>query len=379
MEELRVGVIGFGFIGKVHAYSYLSLPFYYSPPPCRVTLAGVATSRRESAEAALATHPFEFAVSDYRELIDRDDIHAISVCTPNDSHADILLRAIEKGKHIYCDKPLTKTAEEAARVVAALGGYEGVTQMTLHNRFFPATMRAKQLIAEGFVGTVTSFRGLYLHSGAADPNRPYSWRMSREKSGGGGLADLGAHALDLLQWLVGPMREVFCRTETVIKERPLPDGSGMGVVDVDDVAHLMLRAEGGAVGAVETSRVATGAANELRFEIHGDRGAIRFNLDEPNWLEVFDNTAAGDPCGGMKGFTRVQCLQKYPPPSAFPPPQHGLGWMRAHIASIHNFVDAVATRRPASPDLRDGARLQTLLDTAYASADEGAWKTVPTD
>lgn len=377
MDELRVGIVGFGFIGKVHAYGYLNMPLFYDPPPCRVRIVGIATSRPETAAKARALVPVEMVTTDYNELLARTDIDAIHVCTPNDTHADIVLKAMAAQKHIYCDKPLASSADEARCIVAAMKGYNGIHQMTLQYRFLPATLRARQLIEEGRIGRILSFRGAYLHAGYTDPNRPISWRLDAAKSGGGGLYDLGAHIVDLLQHLVGPFAAVCCTTETFVRQRPRADGSGMAPVEVDDLALLLVRTADGALGTVESSRIATGANDELRFEIHGDRGALRFNLMEPNWLDFYDNTVSDAPLGGTKGFTRIECVSRYPKPAGFPGPKFSIGWMRAHMHCLYNFVDAIVRGQPTHPDLRDGAQVQQVLDLAYTSSRSGKWMEIP--
>jgi len=376
-KELGIGIAGFGFIGKVHAYSYINLPIFYSPPPCRTRIVGVATSRPETAALVRDVIDVELATDDYLDLIDRTDIHAIHVCTPNDSHKEIILAAIRAGKHVYCDKPLALNASEADEIAAALEGYQGIHMMTLQNRFIPATLRAKQFVDEGLLGDVVSFRGAYLHAGYTDPNRPMSWRLDRAKAGGGALYDLGSHIADLLQHLVGPFAAVQAHTETFVKERPDPKTGQMCPVEVDDLALLTVKTVDGAVGTIEASRVATGTNDDLRFEIHGTQGAMRWSLMEPSYLEVYDATEPGEPIGGERGFKRIETVNRYPEPAGFPGPKTPYGWIRGHVAAIHHFVTGIVEERPVRPDLADGARLQRFMDTAYESAEKGGWVDVP--
>jgi len=377
---LGVGIAGFGFIGKVHAYCHLNMPFFYDPPPLRTRLVGVATSRPETAEKARRLLGFTFATTDLATLVARDDIHIIHCCLPNHMHKPLLLEAIRHGKHIYCDKPLAFNAAEADEILAAMEAYNyrGVHQMTFQNRFLPATLRARQLVEEGLLGRVLSFRGVYLHAGYVDPARPMSWRLDRKQGGGGALYDLGSHILDLLWWLLGDFANVSALTETFTRERPRRAGAReMVPVEVDDIALMMLRLKRGGVGTVETSRVATGTNDELRFEIHGTQGALRFNLMEPNWLEVYDQRAPEEPLGGRRGFTRIETVQRYPPPAAFPGPKFSPGWLRAHVACLHHFLSCIAEGKDARPSLRDGAYVQRVMDRAYESAAaQGRWMAV---
>ena len=223
--QLGVGMIGYGFMGKMHSYAYASLPFVYDPPPALVRLVGVCATSEASRSLAMERAGYEFATADYRELLDRPDIRIINVCTPNYLHKDQAIAAIRAGKHVYCDKPLALTAGEAEQM-AALARESGLTcQVTFQNRFCPAILRARQLVEEGFLGDVISFRAVYLHSGYTDPKRPISWRMQREKSGSGALGDLGSHAIDLIRYLTGDFVSVRASLRTLVKERPASAGS----------------------------------------------------------------------------------------------------------------------------------------------------------
>jgi len=374
MKRINVGLIGFGFIGKVHAYGYVNLPLFYDPPPVEAKLAGVCTSRPETAERAKALLGFDFCTTDFRRITENPAIDVVHICTPNACHRDELLSAIRHGKHIYCDKPLAASAEEADEIVSALSGYRGVNQMTLQNRFFPATLRAKELMSEGFVGDVLSFRACYLHAGSADPKAPLKWKLDKELAGGGVLYDLGSHVLDLVRHLVGEFDEVFCDTKIAFPDRPSAEDPSKRVrVESEDLALMMIRTRGGALGTVEATKIATGSQDELRFEIHGTKGALRFNGMEANYLEAYDATASGGPTGGRQGWQRIDTGQRYPKPAGFPGPKFTIGWIRSHMACLHNFLVGVAEGKPVQPDLREGARLQHIMDAGYESAKRRAW------
>jgi predicted dehydrogenase len=219
------------------------------------------------------------------------------------------------------------------------------------------------------LGRIYGFRGVYLHAGYLDPQRPITWRLDRNKGGGGALVDLGSHVIDLLRFLVGDFTEVTAQTETFIRERPLAkDPSKMAPVEVDDVVVMTVRTAGGAVGTVEASRFATGANDELRFEIHGEKGALRFNLEDPNFLEFYDQTAPGGAHGGSRGFTRIETVQRYEPPSAFPGPKFAIGWLRGHMHCLWSFLDAIARGVPPSPGYADGLAVERIISAAYQSA-----------
>jgi len=365
MQTFGVGIIGFGFMGRAHSYGHINLPLFCDPPPCRTRLVGVAASRPETARAAQEMLGFEVATTDWRELIERNDIGIIHVCTPNKFHREQVLAALAAGKHVYCDKPLCMNRAEANEIAAALPLARVAHQMALHNRFFPATMRAKKMMEDGFIGEVLSFRGAYLHSGSADPAAPLKWKLDPDVSGGGVLLDLGSHILDLVQHLVGPLQIVHSATRIAYPERPLPGEPGRTArVTAEDAVLMTVRISNGALAHIEASKISTGAVDELRFEIHGSRGAIRFNLMEPNLLWAYDMTLPA----AQRGWQALETLQNYPPPAAFPPGKVGLGWLRAHAACLHNFLAAVAEGRPAEPSLEVGVQLQHLMADAYEKA-----------
>jgi len=377
MKEFGVAVIGYGFIGKVHTYSYLNIPLLYDPAPARLRLVGVCTSRRETCEAAGRQAGFEQCTTDYRELLARPDVHLVSICTPNYLHREVLLDALAAGKHIYCDKPLAMNGDEADQVVRAAQGTGLTCQVTFNYRFIPAVMRARQLVAEGFLGRVNTFRFRYLHSGYTDPDRPLSWRMDLAKSGGGALMDLGSHAIDLLHYLLGPVARVNGLTRIFTPTRPVGAGSDERVpVHTDELAMAQVELLSGAVGTLEASRVATGTNDDLAFEIHGDRGALRFTLEAPDYLEAYDAGLPDSPLGGRRGWTRIETLQRYPAPAMLPPGRATTGWMRFHVASMHAFVSNAAAGLPGDPSFADGLAAHRVMDAIYASARTGTWTPV---
>ncbi len=374
MKLYNVGILGFGFIGKVHAYGYASLPFYYDPVPLRARITHVVTSRPQTAEGGRALLGADVAATDYRAVTENPEIDIVHVCTPNHLHKDALLSAVRHQKHVYCDKPLVATMGEAEEVRAALGDYRGTAQMTLQNRFFPATMRAKQLVEQGVLGQVLQFRVAYLHGGSADPAAPLKWKLSAA-AGGGVIADLASHLLDLVDWLIGPFGSVMAATHIAYPERPLPGDPAVRLkVDAEDGVVLLARMQSGALGTIEATKLASGTEDEVRFEIHGSRGAIRFNGTDPHHLEVHDATAADRPLGGSRGWNRIDAGHRYPAPATgFPSPKAAIGWIRCHVACLANFLQAVAEGRPTEPGLEQGIRVQHLMDCVGRSAALGRW------
>jgi len=378
MKTLGVGMLGFGFMGKTHAFGHATIPMFYDPPPVRTTLRVVCTSREETAQAARETGRFERWTTDPREVIEADDVDIVHICTPNRQHLPALAAAIRAGKHIYVDKPVTADLAEADRLAQMLAGYSGTAQVALQCRFFPATIRARQLVAEGFLGPVTHFRASYLHGGSVDPDRAVNWK-STAAAGGGAIRDLGPHILDLLWWLIGPFEAVHCVSRIWASERPSLDRPGRTLkIDVEDAAAMLLRCPDGAFGTVDVSKIATGTEDDLRFEIHGRHGAVRFDLMQPNYLEVYDGRLSGGEYGGRLGWQRIAAVQKYPAPGGkFLPPKAPIGWVRSHVHCLYCFLKAVAEGTEAHPSLAEGIHLQRVLEAARASAATGAWVDVP--
>jgi predicted dehydrogenase len=371
-RPLGVAILGFGFIGKVHAYAHLNIPLFYDPPPLRTRLVGVATSNEKSAAKAKNLLSFHIATTDQLSLINRDDVEIVHICTPNDLHCEALLAAIRANKHIYCDKPLTATAEEAETVAAALAGYKATGQMTFNYRFLPATMRAKQLVDEGRLGKISHFRGAYLHAGSVDRNRPLNWKADIAH-GGGVLNDLGSHIIDLLWHLLGPLQPMHAVTRVWTKERANAADPSHKIARVgEDFVMVTMQTADGAPGVIEASKIATGAEDELRFEIHGEKGALRFNLMEPNWLEFGDQTDPDAPLGGRRGWKRIATVGRYEKPGGFPSPKNTIGWERGHMHCVYSFLDAIARGRPAEPSLMHGVEMQRLLGRIATMAVEVA-------
>jgi predicted dehydrogenase len=373
MKSLGVGMIGYGGIGRVHALAYRAIPFHYGLPAETIRIVGVATTRPATAERAAREIGCEFWTDDYRELLARDDVDLVDCCIPNYKHEEVIIAAAEAGKHIYCEKPLAMSVGEGQRMVKAVEKAGVKNQITFNFRFFPAISRARQLVDAGFLGRLFSFRGRYYRSSYIDDNKPLSWRLRKEISGGGALFDLGSHVLDVIYYLLGDFDSVQATLDTLIKERPVAPGSTeKGLVDVDDIALMHVRMADNTLGLVEISRLGTGATNDLQIEIFGDKGAIRFNSADPSWLEIYDARDADQPLGGMRGFRKLETLQRHEgqksPDWSMPP-----GFVRSHAECQYQFLKAISEDRPASPTLADGLRVQEALEAALRSSAEGRW------
>lgn len=370
MKTIGIGVIGWGFMGRTHTHALLSLPLFYPGLDFRVELKCVCARHIENARRAAEDAGFERYTDDYRALLAMEDIDVVSVCTPNDAHEAMVIDALRAGKHVYVDKPLAVDEASAQRIAEAAKDAPGFTRMAFNNRYFPATLRAKELVEEGRLGEILSFEARYLHSGSIDPEKPAGWK---QRAGGGVLLDLGSHALDLVTWLTGYPRRVFCATRTLYPTRPAPGGGMAADITEDHVLALMELSNGG-LGTVEASKIATGSDDELTIEVRGAKGALRWNSMDPNYLDFYDNTLPEASYGGFKGFTRIEAVQRYPAPGGkFLPPKSSIGWERGHLHCYYTFLDAVAHHRRPENGVDEGAKLQSLMARLMESAKRGGW------
>ncbi|MDY3816827.1 MAG: Gfo/Idh/MocA family oxidoreductase [Candidatus Limiplasma sp.] len=374
MRELHAGVIGYGFMGKTHTHSYKTIPLYYSNLPFTVRLEGICDTTPHVAEEARDMQGYAYATTDPMQIINDPKIDVVSICTPNVFHKDLVLAALKAGKHVYCDKPLTANAAESREILDVLPNYpHQTTQVALQMRFYPAVMRAKQLIEEGRLGKIFLYQCDYLHSSGIDPNKPLSWKQNRSFGGGGVLLDLGAHAYDVMYYLLGEYQNVYTITDIVYPQRP--DGKGSIVnVEAEDTAITLAAMKSGCTGKILVSKVATGMMDELRFDIHGEKGALSFSTMNPGYLRFYDATRPEQPLGGEAGFTWIDCHQKYPEPGGhFPNPRFAIGFLRAHAGSMYNFLENVAAGRQSSPSFAESAYIQQVMESCYQSQAENRW------
>ncbi len=373
MKIYNVGMVGFGFIGKVHAYGHMNIPLYYDQQEFGSKITHVCTSRSQTAEKGAFQVGAKHAVTDFREITENPDIDIVDICTPNHLHYEPLLSAIKHNKHIYCDKPLTATLDEALKLKEALADYHAISQMTLQNRYFPITLRAKQMIDEGKLGEILEFRASYLHSGSADPSAPLKWKLSKE-AGGGVIADLGSHVLDLMNHLLGDFSELSAVTHIAYPERPsVEDPTKMVKVEAEDNMIVTVKLPNGAYGNITASKIATGNEDEMSFEIYGSKGALKMAPMDYHRLYWYDCSVVSKPIGGTRGWTAIDCGQRYDKPAGFPTPKAAMGWMRGHMHCLYTFLESVHRGSTSGPTLEDGIRLQQLLEKVRYSAINRSW------
>jgi len=395
-EPLGIGLVGAGFMGAAHSLAWREAPrvFQLGRAPRMVVL---AARNPATVSAAAQRWGWAEALTDWRQLLGRADIDVIDICTPGDTHAEIAVGALGAGKHVICEKPLANTVREAELMdaVARRAAGQGVRSMVAFNyRRAPALALARELVAEGRLGVLRHLRAVYLQDWLVDPDFPLTWRLQRDRAGSGALGDLGAHIVDLAQYLTGDRIEaVSALTETFVAERPLParagaDGpagqglaaeaspSGRGAVTVDDAAVFLGRLSRGAVATFEATRFAAGRKNALRIELNGSRGSLAFDLEAMNELYFYDYQEPSR----TGGFRRILVTEPdHPYISAWWPPGHGLGYDHTFTNEVADFVNALAAGRDPSPSFADGLAVQRVLQAVeHSAAHASAWTEVPT-
>jgi len=361
-------MIGYQFMGRAHANAWRQVGRFFELP-VEVELAVVCGRTKPDVEAAAAKLGFAEAATDWRAVVARKDVDAVDVCTPGDSHPAIAIAAAEAGKAVLCEKPLANTVADAERMRDA-ARRAGVVHMVCHNyRRAPAVALAKRLLEAGRLGRIHHWRGTYLQDWIVDPAFPRVWRLEKSRAGSGALGDIASHSVDLARHLVGEIREVSGLLETFVPERPLPEGSGMGKVDVDDAALALVRFENGAIGTIEGTRFAPGRKNFNRFEVNGSRGSLAFDLERMNELELYEET------GPESGFRTILATDaSHPYVAAWWPPGHALGYEHTFVHTMLDFVLAVADGKGAKPDFEDGLANQKVLDAIERSAASRRWE-----
>ena len=382
--SIGIGMVGYAFMGAAHSQAWRTVGRVFDLP---VNPKMIAVAGRDATRVAAAAHRFGWQSSepDWRRLLARDDIDLIDICTPGSSHAEIAIAALRAGKHVLCEKPLANSLAEAESMAreAAQAAARGVRSMVGFNyRRVPAVAFAKQLVADGRLGTIRHVRAVYLQDWIIDPEFPLVWRLQADMAGSGAIGDIGAHIVDLTQYMLGDaIRGVSALSETFIKERPLVGGdggglggsagSGRGRVTVDDAVIFVARFGGGALATFEATRFAAGRKNHLRVEINGDGGSLVFDLESLNELLFFDRSEDQR----TQGFRRILVTEpEHPYMHAWWPPGHLIGYEHSFTHEVHDLLVAIAERRAPEPSFEDGLNVQRVLDAvASSAANNAAW------
>jgi len=370
--EVGIGMLGYAFMGKAHTNAYKTLPYMIYPPPATPRLVAIAGRDEEAVKEAALRYGYEGYYTDWRKMLDDPRVQLFDNGGPNNLHAEPCIAAAEKGKHILCEKPMARSREEAMTMLDAVKK-AGVKHMVSFNyRFVPAIRQAYELIRSGALGEIYHFRAVYLQEWISDPDFPLVWRLDKKVAGSGALGDLGAHIIDLGRFLVGEPASVMALTKTFVKQRPLPGGSGVGKVDVDDAFEAVVEFDNGAVGTLEASRFSPGRKNYQVFEINGSKGSLRFDLERLNELEVYWKDA---PVKETQGFTDVLVTESYHPfYSYWWPHGHIIGWEHTFVHEIAHFLDAIVNNKEVAPygaTFEDGYRNAVICDAIVQSSLEG--------
>ncbi|MCD4687607.1 MAG: Gfo/Idh/MocA family oxidoreductase [Anaerolineae bacterium] len=369
--EIGIGMLGYAFMGKAHTNAFKKIPYMMYPPVAIPRLVAVCGRNEEAVSEAAKRYGYEGYYTDWRKMLEDDAIQVFDNGGPNDAHAEPSIAAAQAGKHVFCEKPLARTAEESKLMLDAVTK-AGVKHMVAFNyRFVPAIMQARKLIESGKLGRIYHWRAVYLQEWGMDPAMPTSWRFQKNIAGSGALGDLGAHIIDLARFLVGEPKKVMGMTQTWINERP--DGAG-GMVpsDVDDGFTALMEFEGGALGTVEASRFCQGRKNFNSFELNAENGSICFNLERLNELDVFWK---GDDPKETTGFHNVLISEGHHPYwENWWPHGHMLGWEHSFVHEFHHFFGAIVNDTPVAPygaTFEDGYRNAVICDAIVKSARGG--------
>lgn len=384
-RELGIGLIGYAFMGKAHSHAWRTAPSFFELP-LAPRLRALAGRDAEAARVVAEKFGWEHVETDWRALVARDDVDVVDVCTPGDTHAEIAVAALEAGKHVLCEKPLANSVAEAETMAdaAKAARARGVRSMVgFTYRRVPAIKLARSLVADGRLGEVRHVRAQYLQDWLIDPQAPLSWRLDKTRAGSGALGDIGAHIIDLTQYITGErIVGVSAILETFVKERPVAAsfgglagtaGEGTGPVTVDDAAIFLGRFSGGALATFEATRFATGRKNSIRIEINGSDGSLAFDFEDMNVLHLLQNSD-----GTVAGFRRILVTEpEHPYIAAWWPPGHVLGYEHGFTHQAVDFVTAIAQGRDPEPSFADGLNVQRVLSAVEESAaKDSVWSAV---
>ncbi len=371
-KKLGIGIIGFGNMGKAHLFSINSLSLFYENSDFSASVRALCTAHPKKAESIAQKYGIVAAYENEDALIEADDIDVVDICTPNIYHFETVKKAIAAGKHVLCEKPLCVTRDEAIELLELSKQAEQNGQIcgvVFNNRFLSPIVKAKELIENGRLGRILSFRAEYLHNSCLDLGKKAGWKQTKE-FGGGVLYDLGSHVIDLIYYLCGEFYSVFGTKQIAFSKRLGIDGKTW-TTNADEAFYMTATLKNGAKGTITASKLTMGANDDLTIEIFGTEGALRFSLMEPNWLYFYDGSAVS-----ISGYTKIECVQRYGSICSFPSPKAPQGWLRGHIGSMYSYLDCVAHGKRFSPSFEDSRHVISIISAAYDSADSETVKLV---
>lgn len=372
-KELKIGIIGTRFMGKAHTHAFIDAPLFFDLPlkPVLKVACGVDPKATEQFANRYGWKSWD---TSSENVIQREDIDLIDICTPNYLHMPIAIAAAKAGKHILCEKPMANNAADARRMLDAVEE-AGVKHMMVFNyRRVPALALAKKMIEEGKIGRIFHFNAVYLQDWLVDPQSPYTWRHNKQLAGSGAHGDLNAHIIDLARFLVGEFETVCGAEKTFIKERTVTGSDQRKEVTVDDAVTFMAHFQNGALGSFTASRFATGRKNFQRIEIFGSEGSLSFNLERLNELEYYNRNDVP----GEQGFRTILVTEaNHPYLKGWWPTGHIIGWEHTFVHLFSDFVTAIAKDTPVYPNFYDGLQCQLVLDAVTSSIQKRRWISIP--
>ncbi|MBV6756999.1 Gfo/Idh/MocA family protein [Rhodococcus opacus] len=370
-QKIRVALVGAGAAGQAHAFGFRNVSMASGLDTVQIDLAVVVDPNVELARRTAARYGYAEATADLQKVLDDPTIDAISVALPNSVHADVLPAILRSGKHVLTEKPIGRGSAEATELVALAEQSPAVTGVGFSFRRLPGLAAVHDLVADGAIGTIHNFTAWYNADYGSSPQTPFSWRYAKDTAGAGALIDIGTHAIDTVQYVVGPIRRVLSATlRTAIDRRPVPGSGESAVVDTDDIALLTVELESGAVGQIRVNRIATGIPNSLGIEVHGADGHARFDSIAAGEFHV--HIAEGP--AALSGPRRVFTSPAHPyfsDVAAMPGGGVGTGYAEAFVAEIQHFVRCILARTPMDTSFPSAYRVMLTVDAAQRAAETG--------
>jgi predicted dehydrogenase len=381
MKELRVGMIGYGFMGRTHSNAYKRLTDFF-PVHHKPVLKAVCARNAEKARAFANNWGYERIETDWRALVEAPDIDLIDIGSPNNTHMEIALAAAANGKMVVCEKPLAMTVAEAEQMVAAVEK-AGVPNMVWFNyRRVPSIALAKQIVDEGRIGRAFHYRATYLQDWTIAEDVPQGgpglWRLDADVAGSGVTGDLLAHSIDTAMWLNGPISRVVAKTETFVKERTHVETGKVQPVTIDDACMFLAEFSNGSMGTFESTRYARGRKNFNTFELNGAEGSLYFDLEEPEYLQFFEyrqQQSGKKTESHLTGWRKIHTTNgEHPYMKHYWVPGTCIGYEHTFLNAIADFVLGIESGQPTQPDFRNALQTQRVCDAVLESARTGQWK-----
>lgn len=376
-KELRIGLIGCGFMGRTHSNGYKRVSDFFPELGYRPVLKAVCSRSKDKVEAFAAQWGYESYETDWKALIARDDIDAVDICAPNNMHAEIAIAAATAGKMILCEKPLSRTLAEGLAMVNAIEK-AGVPNTVWYNyRRVPAVTLAKQIIDSGKLGKIFHYRANFLQDWTINADLPQGgeglWRLDIDAAGSGVTGDLLAHCIDTAIWLNGGIKDVSALTETFVKERMHQLTGKMEKVSIDDACIFHCHFNNGSLGLFESTRYARGHKALYTFEINGEHASIRWDLHDLNRMEYFDH--ADDSI--VRGWRSIHVTDSDQPyMDKWWVPGLSIGYEHSFVHQVADFLKSLETGEPCSPTFKEALETQKVCEAVIESANTRSWKTI---